>query len=137
MRPPLSAGWPRRSSACDRYAAMHEIGIVRSMCKTVLDYAKANNVQRISEIVCEVGELSLVIPQYVEELYPAVAAGTLLEDAKLILEAVPGMAECDDCDEIFNVIECNGHCPNCNSFNKTVLSGKDFTVREIHVPEET
>ena len=55
MRPPLSAGWPRRSSACDRYAAMHEIGIVRSMCKTVLDYAKANNVQRISEIVCEVG----------------------------------------------------------------------------------
>ena len=50
---------------------MHEIGIVRSMCKTVLDYAKANNVQRISEIVCEVGELSLVIPEYVEELYPA------------------------------------------------------------------
>ena len=41
---------------------MHEIGIVRSMCKTVLDYAKANNVQRISDIVCKVGELSLVIP---------------------------------------------------------------------------
>ena len=59
---------------------MHEIGIVRSMCKTVLDYAKANNVQRISEIVCEVGELSLVIPEYVEELYPAVAAETPLKD---------------------------------------------------------
>lgn len=136
MRPPLSAVWPRRSSACDRYAAMHEIGIVRSMCKTVLDYAKANNVQRISEIVCEVGELSLVIPQYVEELYPAVAAGTLLEDAKLILETVPGMAECDECDEIFNVIETEGYCPNCGSFDKTVLTGKDFTIKEIHVPEE-
>ena len=115
---------------------MHEIGIVRSMCKTVLDYAKANNVQRISEIVCEVGELSLVIPQYVEDLYPAVAAGTLLEDAKLILETVPGMAECDECDEIFNVIETEGYCPNCGSFDKTVLTGKDFTIKEIHVPEE-
>lgn len=135
MRPPLSAGWPRRSSACDRYVAMHEIDIVRSMCKTVLDYAKANNVQRISEIVCEVGELSLVIPQYVEELYPAVAAGTPLEDAKLILETVPGMAECDECDEIFNVIETEGYCPNCGSFDKTVLTGKDFTIKEIHVPE--
>ena len=68
---------------------MHEIGIVRSMCKTVLDYAKANNVQQISEIVCEVGELSLVIPEYVEELYPAVAAETPLKDTKLILEHRP------------------------------------------------
>ena len=115
---------------------MHEIGIVRSMCRTVLDYMEENNVAAISEIVCEVGELSLVIPQYVEELFPPVAEGTPLEGAKLILETVPGMAECDDCDEIFNVIACNGHCPNCNSFNKTVLSGRDFTVREIHVPEE-
>ena len=63
---------------------MHEIGIVRSMCKTVLDYAKANNVQRISEIVCEVGELSLVIPEYVEELYPAV--GTLCKTSGMLVE---------------------------------------------------
>ena len=40
---------------------MHEIGIVRVMCSTVLDYAKENNVQSIAEIVCEVGELSLVM----------------------------------------------------------------------------
>ncbi len=114
---------------------MHEIGIVRSMCKTVLDYAKANNVQRISEIVCEVGELSLVIPEYVEELYPAVAAETPLKDTKLILEIVHGMAECDECDEIFNVVENEGYCPNCGSFEKTVLTGKDFNIKEIHVPE--
>ena len=71
---------------------MHEIGIVRSMCKTVLDYA-------------------------------------------LILEIVPGMAECDECDEIFNVVENEGYCPNCGSFEKTVLTGKDFNIKEIHVPE--
>ena len=27
-------------------------------------------------------------------------------------------------------------CPNCGSFQKTVLSGKDFTIREIVVPDE-
>ena len=75
---------------------MHEIGIVRSMCKTVLDYAKENNVQKISEIVCEVGELSLVIPEY--------------------------------------VVQYEGYCPNCGSFDKDVLSGQDFTIKEIHVP---
>lgn len=114
---------------------MHEIGIVRSMCKTVLEYAKENNVQSICEIVCEVGELSLVIPEYVEKLYPAVVKDTELQDTKLILETVPGLAECDDCDEIFNVIETEGYCPNCGSFDKTVLSGKDFNIKEIHVAE--
>lgn len=115
---------------------MHEIGIVRSMCKTVLDYAAEQNVRKISEIVCEVGELSLVIPEYVEKLYPAVIEGTMLENTKLILEPVPGLAECDDCDEIFNVVENKGYCPNCGSFDKTVLSGAEFSIKEIHVPEE-
>lgn len=113
---------------------MHEIGIVKSMCKTVLDYAEEQNVHEISEIVCEVGELSLVIPEYVEKLYPSVAEGTMLENTKLVLTPVPGLAECDGCDEIFNVIENKGYCPNCGSFDKTVLSGTEFSIKEIHVP---
>ena len=114
---------------------MHEIGVVRSMCKTVTDYAKENNIDKILEIVCQIGELSLVIPEYVEELYPKVVKGTELEDVKLIIEIIPGLAECDDCDEIFNVVEHEGYCPNCGSFDKTILSGKDFCIKEIHVPE--
>ena len=114
---------------------MHEIGIVRSMCKTVLDYARDNNVSKVSEIVCEIGELSLVIPEYVEELYPVVVKDTELADAKLIITVLPGLAECDECDEIFNVIEHKGYCPNCGSFDKTVLSGQDFNIKEIHVPD--
>ena len=114
---------------------MHEIGIVRSLCKTVLDYAKENNVSTISEIVCEVGELSLVVPEYMEEIYPMVTSGTELQDTKLILEIIPGMAECEECDEIFNVVENEGYCPNCGCFEKIILSGKDFTIKEIHIPE--
>lgn len=115
---------------------MHEIGIVRSMCKTVTDYAEENGVTEISEIVCQCGELSLVIPQYVEDLYPVVAEDfPLVKNAKLIVEIIPGLAECDECDEIFNVVENKGYCPNCGCFDKQVLSGKDFNIKEIHVPE--
>ncbi len=114
---------------------MHEIGIVRSMCKTVLEYAKENNVRHVDEIVCEIGELSLVVPEYVEKLYPVVTDDTPLKDTKLIIEIVPGMAECDECDEIFNVVEHEGYCPNCGSFEKTVLTGLDFNIKEIHVLE--
>ena len=115
---------------------MHEIGIVRSMCKTIKDYAAENNIDKISEIVLDNGELSLVIGKYVEDLFPVVACGDpLFDGTKLIINVIPGLAECNDCDEIFNVIENEGYCPNCGSFDKQVLSGKDFNIREIHIPE--
>lgn len=116
---------------------MHEIGIVRSLCKTVIDYAKAKGVTRVEQIVCQVGELSLVIPQYVMDIYPVVTKGTELEGVELVLETVPGLAVCNECDEIFNVVEHEGYCPNCGSFDKEVLSGQDFTVKEILVKDRS
>ncbi len=115
---------------------MHEINIVRQVVRTVEDFAKENQVTDVREVVLDIGELSLVIPEYVEQLYPAVVRGTILENARLIINIIPGLAECEDCGEIFNVIERDGYCPNCGSFNKEVLSGKDFYIREIHIPED-
>ena len=115
---------------------MHEIGILRQMVRTVTAFAVENDVHDIAEVVVDCGELSLVIPEYLEELYPVAVKGSRLEGTKLTIHVIPGLAECNDCDEIFNVIEQKGFCPNCGSFDKTVLSGKDFSVREILVPND-
>ena len=115
---------------------MHEIGIVRQIVRTVEDFAAAHDVKRVDAVVVDCGELSLVIPKYLKDIYPALIEGTILEHAELIVEETPGLAECDDCDEIFNVVEHKGYCPSCGSFNKTVLSGKDCTIREIRVAED-
>ena len=115
---------------------MHEIGIVRQIVRTVTDFAQANGIGEIAEVVVDCGELSLVIPKYLQDIYPVVTEGTILENTKLLVNEIPGMAECDECDEIFNVAEHKGYCPSCGCFEKTILSGKDFGIREIHVPEE-
>ena len=115
---------------------MHEIGIVRQLVRTVTAFAEENGVREITEVVVDCGELSLVIPDYVRELYPVAVKGSLLENAALTINTVPGLAECERCDEIFNVVEHKGYCPNCGSFDKTVLSGKDFSIREIVVPAD-
>lgn len=114
---------------------MHEIGVVRSMIHTIDEFCKENNVDQVDEIVLDIGELSLVIPKYVEDVYPAVVMDTKYQNTKLLINVIPGLAECDDCDEIFNVIENEGYCPKCGSFEKTVLTGESFNIKEIHVPE--
>lgn len=114
---------------------MHEIGILRQLVRTVTDFAAEQGVSDIREVVVDCGELSLVIPEYLEELYPVAVRDSILQNARLTIHVVPGMAECDDCDEIFNVVEHKGICPACGSFSKTILSGKEFSIREIAVPE--
>lgn len=117
---------------------MHEIGIVRQVLRTVEDYARENDLKEIAEIVLDVGEVSQVVPEYLTEIYPYVAEETeMFKDTKLIINMVPGMAECDDCDAIYNLVECEGICPDCGSQRKTVYSGTECTIREIHIPEES
>ena len=36
---------------------MHEIGVVRSVVKTVTDFAEENNIAEVAEIVLDIGEL--------------------------------------------------------------------------------
>ena len=114
---------------------MHEIGIVREALKTVEAYALENEIEKVSQIVMQVGEVSLVVPQYLEEIYPVVVEGTQFADTKLVIEIIPGFAECEDCDEIYNIVACEGICPECGSQRKAVLSGRDCTIKEIHIPE--
>ena len=114
---------------------MHEIGIVRQMLRTVPDFAAENDIDDIREIIVDCGELSLVVPEYLYEVYPVVVPGSILSNAKLTVNMVPGMAECNECDEIFNVVEQKGYCPVCGSFDKTILTGREFSIREIVVPD--
>ena len=114
---------------------MHEIGLLRQLVRTVRAFASEHHIPAVSEVTVDCGELSLVIPEYLQELYPVATKGSMLEGTRLNIHIIPGLAECDACDEIFNVIEYKGFCPNCGSFEKTVLSGKDFTVKEIVVPD--
>lgn len=115
---------------------MHELGVIMSVCDRVIAFAKENNVPRIDELVLEIGEGSGIIAEYVEKIWPAAVLHTMMENTKLIIETVPGMAMCEDCFEIYNVLENKGCCPSCGSQEKEILSGQDFNIKEIHIYEE-
>lgn len=114
---------------------MHELGIIIEVVSMVEKIAKDEEIGEVDSIVLQIGELSPVIPKYVEECYPAAVDGTFMENTKLIIEAIPGNAMCKNCAAIFNVIKSKGYCPKCNSFEKEILSGTEFFLKEIRVPE--
>ena len=89
---------------------MHELGILSAMVKTIETVAKQEQLQRIEKIVLQVGELSGVVPSYLESCYPAAVYKTFMENTALELEIVPGIARCNDCGAEFNAVACDLQC---------------------------
>lgn len=110
---------------------MHELGVVFEVIKSVEGFAKQNNLTKIDTLVLQIGELSSMIPKYIEACYPAAIDGTLLQETKLKIEILPGNALCKKCDKVFNVIENNSKCPKCESKTWELISGKEFMIKEI------
>ncbi len=73
---------------------MHEVGIMIEVIKNIENLARINRLTKIDTLVLQIGELSSVIPRYIEACYPAAVDGTLLQDTKLKIEILPGNAIC-------------------------------------------
>ncbi|MBU5486030.1 hydrogenase maturation nickel metallochaperone HypA [Clostridium sp. MSJ-11] len=110
---------------------MHELGVVIEVVKVVENFAARNNLTKIDTVVLQIGELSSMIPKYVENCYPAAVDGTMLEGTKLKIEILPGNAMCKSCNKVYNLLQNRKECPYCKSKHWELLSGKEFLIKQI------
>lgn len=110
---------------------MHELGVVIEVVKTVEKFALKNQLTKIDKLVLQIGELSSMVPRYIQACYPAAVDGTLLQDTKLEIEVLPANAICKECNKVFNFIENKGQCPSCRGKEIDILGGKEFMIKEI------
>jgi len=110
---------------------LHEISVMIDVVKTVENFAQINGITKIQTLVLQVGELSSVIPRYIEACYPAAVDGTLLQETELKIEILPGNAICKKCNKVFNLVENKSTCPHCQSRDFEILCGKEFMIKEI------
>ncbi len=116
---------------------MHELSVLVEVTRIVEEVARENNLKKVDAIVLEIGELSSVVPKFMVEYFPVVVdMKPMFKDTELVIETLPGNAICQKCKTVFNVIENEGYCPNCGSFDKELLCGQEFNIKEIVVSEE-
>lgn len=117
---------------------MHELSILMEVVRIVEEQARKQNIDSVKGIVLQVGELSSVVPRFMEEYFPNVVDGNpMFKDTELEIETIPGIAKCQKCGTEFNVVENKGWCPNCGSFDKDLVCGDEFLIKEIYVPTGT
>ena len=114
---------------------MHELSVLIEVVRVVEELAEEQKIEKVGAIVLQIGELSSVVPLFMQEYFPMVVENKpVFKDTKLEIEMIPGMAKCQKCETVFNVVENKGYCPKCRSFDKDLLCGQEFLIKEIAVP---
>ena len=109
---------------------MHELSIMRNIVRICEESAAGFPIKKVT---VEVGELSGIIPSALEFCFEASVKGTLLENAKMIINVISPQVRCKDCETMFNAKAYYDSCPECKSSNIEVLLGEELKVKELEV----
>ena len=113
---------------------MHELGVVFHIMDSLEKVAQENEVAGISKVVLELGEVSTVLEDYLQNCWKwAVKKRELFTEAELIVEKLPAVTWCDDCKKTYPTVEHGKICPHCGSPQTWLLQGNEFNIKEIEV----
>lgn len=112
---------------------MHELGIVFYIIKDVKEAAEQNNVKKINSVTMELGEVSTVIPYYLEDCWKWAVKkeGPLLNEAKLVIEQIPAVTYCEGCGKEYPTVANGKTCPYCKSDKTYLLRGNEVMIKEV------
>jgi hydrogenase nickel incorporation protein HypA/HybF len=113
---------------------MHELPVINSILKVVLKHAVDNNVSKVVAVHLQVGELSDLEDQWMQQYFDHLAKGGIAEGAELKIERTPVVMQCMDCEHSYvaNLKEDKAlSCPECGSGKNTMVSGREYIVKNL------
>lgn len=115
---------------------MHELGVCFTVIDRVEEIAKENNVKKITKLTLEIGELSTVIPSYLEDVYKwAILKSDVLKESTLEIIVIKAINICNLCGNSFSAKTHGKICPKCQSESTYLLEGNEFNIRQIEVED--
>lgn len=112
---------------------MHEFPITMSILSIVLEQAKAVKASKITKINLIIGELSYIVPEYVEIQFDIISRGTIAFGARLLFNQLPIKLRCRTCATIFSPRNLDWVCPNCQEQKIDIVSGRECYISSMEV----
>lgn len=112
---------------------MHELSVCLSMMQQIERIASARRATKVSRITVSIGPLSGVEPDLLRHAYPLAAAGTVAENAELILETAELVVRCSQCGSETTVKPNRLLCGSCGDFRTQLVSGDELTLMRVEL----
>ena len=112
---------------------MHELSIAQSIVDLAEEQARNHQAQCIEELELEIGSLAGVEWRALEFALESCVKGTMLENARIVRQDIPGEGRCGDCETSFFTDTLLNTCPACGSYMVKIARGKELRIKSIVV----
>jgi hydrogenase nickel incorporation protein HypA/HybF len=115
---------------------MHELSIAVSLIEIACEEAESLGAGRVSAVHLRIGRLSGVACDALRFSFEVAAAGTMVADARLVIDEVPVAVYCNACDREEQIAEpWLLQCPTCGTPTPEVLRGREMELRAIEIDD--
>jgi hydrogenase nickel incorporation protein HypA/HybF len=112
---------------------MHELAICQSLMDQVESIAREREAQSVTSIVIGMGPLAGVEVQLLKNAYPIASAGTVAEDAELVIEMLPIKVRCSQCGSETDALPNKLTCKQCGDWRTTLISGDEMMLMSVEL----
>jgi len=112
---------------------MHELSIVLGIIDIAEQETKKAKAQKVDKIELEIGDLAGVEIDALEFAWSSAVKNTSLASAKRKIHHVPALAKCLDCNNHFTLNSNYDSCPECGSYFRDIIQGKELRVKSLIV----
>lgn len=112
---------------------MHELSIALGIVKIAENEIAKVKAKQVDVIELEIGTLAGIEFDSLDFVWPAAVKETVLENAVKRINIIKAKGKCLDCDNTFDIINIYDSCPNCKSFLKGIIQGKELKVKALEV----
>jgi hydrogenase nickel incorporation protein HypA/HybF len=112
---------------------MHELAVCQALMEQVEQIATKQRAVSVVRIVLQIGPLSGVEADLLQQAFPFASAGTVAEGCELDILAQPIQVRCDLCGMISDATANNLVCGECGDWHTTLISGDEMLLQTVEL----
>lgn len=115
---------------------MHEMGIAEQLMK-IAESAIPETIEnpKVEQLNLKIGKLSAVVESSLTFCFEIISKGTIFEDAKVVIEAVPVLVKCKKCGKTFEVDGPDFTCKTCPGSEIDLLTGREIEITSLELAD--
>ena len=115
---------------------MHEMSLAGGILRIVDDAAARDPFSRVERLTLAAGALSGVEVESLRFALQALAPGTRLEGAEIVIQEPPGRALCTACSREVTIASRADACPACGQWGLQPCGGTELKVVDLMVADD-
>ena len=112
---------------------MHELSVCRGLVQQLEQLAAEHQARGCKTVRLQIGPLSGIEPQLLQQAFPIASADSRARDATLVIEVMPVRVRCNSCGAETDAVPNNLSCGLCHDWHTQLLSGDEMFLHSVEL----